>query len=501
MSPTRTTIRRKLMTSIMVTSGAVLVLTCAAFITYEIVTLRRGLVTGLAVRADLVGANSTAALAFQNPQDATTVLETFRGDPRVVAAAVYDAEGRLFAWYPPEASPATYPATPAPQGHRFGSKDIVVYRPVLEDGRRLGTVYLRFSLSVLSERYRAYSILVPIVLACAILLAFVLSSWLQRRITAPLQNLADSAREITETRDYSRRPTEQTDDEIGVLTDSFNDMLDEIQRREQNLEQDVADRTAELEAANHELKAANRELEAFSYSVSHDLRAPLRAIDGFSNLLLEDYADRVGDEGRRYLERVRGATRSMSQLIDDLLNLARLSKAEVQRQRVDLSALGREVARSLTQAQPERDVLFQIADGLSVDGDPQLLKVVVDNLLRNAWKFTSKHPSARIELGRTHADGTLAYFVRDDGAGFDMAHEKHLFQPFHRLHPPQQFEGTGVGLATVQRVIERHGGHVWADAGVEKGATFYFTLWDKPTADPAAPSGRPSTPVPQVSRT
>jgi light-regulated signal transduction histidine kinase (bacteriophytochrome) len=278
----------------------------------------------------------------------------------------------------------------------------------------------------------------------------------------------------------------ETDDEIGLLADSFNDMLDQIQQREGALQASEAryrQLNAELEqrvtARTAELAAANKELEAFSYSVSHDLRAPLRAVDGFSKALLDECGSKLEVTGRGYLERVRGAARHMGQLIDDLLNLARLSRADMHRQPVNLTALARDVAGSLRQGQPERRVHFDIAEGLTAEGDAPLLAVVLDNLMRNAWKFTSKHETARIELGRKQDNGVPAYFIRDDGAGFDMAHANLLFAPFQRLHRQADFEGTGVGLATVQRIIQRHRGRLWAEGVVEGGATFYFTLWER----------------------
>jgi light-regulated signal transduction histidine kinase (bacteriophytochrome) len=231
----------------------------------------------------------------------------------------------------------------------------------------------------------------------------------------------------------------------------------------------VADRTTQLEAAN-------RELEAFSYSVSHDLRAPLRGIDGFSQALLEDYSEQLDDHGRDYLRRVRAATQRMSGLIDDLLNLSRITRSELRREAVDLSALVRSIAEQLRQAQPERHVEFRIADGLTAQGDPRLLRIALENLLGNAWKFTAKTADAVVEFGLTRAGGDDVYFVRDNGAGFDMAYAGKLFGAFQRLHDVREFEGTGIGLATVQRIVRRHGGDVRAEGEPERGATFFFTL-------------------------
>ncbi len=225
-----------------------------------------------------------------------------------------------------------------------------------------------------------------------------------------------------------------------------------------------------------ELERKNKELEAFSYSVSHDLRAPLRSIDGFSNALLEDYAGTLDEKGRHYLDRVREGAQRMGELIDDLLQLSKVGRAELQRMRVDLSALARAVATELQRATPERGVRVLIEDGLVADADRRLLQVVLENLLGNAWKFTTTVPDAVIECGVSLREGVPTYFVRDNGAGFDMAHAERLFRPFQRLHSEAKFPGTGIGLATVHRIVDRHGGRVWAESAVEKGATFLWTL-------------------------
>jgi light-regulated signal transduction histidine kinase (bacteriophytochrome) len=235
-------------------------------------------------------------------------------------------------------------------------------------------------------------------------------------------------------------------------------------------------RTAELARSNAELEAANMELEAFSYSVSHDLRAPLRSIDGFSLALVEDYAEKLDARGTDYLNRVRAATQCMGALIDDLLNLSRVTRSNLARQRVDLSAMAESVAEGLQRSHVHRAVEFVIEDGMTAEGDPRLLRLVLENLIGNSWKFTSKHPRSRIEFGRQVSNGSSTYFVRDDGAGFDPATAGRLFGAFQRLHSTREFPGTGIGLATVQRVIHRHGGRVWAEGAVEKGAVVYFTL-------------------------
>jgi len=242
-------------------------------------------------------------------------------------------------------------------------------------------------------------------------------------------------------------------------------------------EEKIKQLNADLEARAIQLEATNKELEAFSYSVSHDLRAPLRTIDGFSLAVLEDYGDQLDDQGRNYLMRIRTAAQRMAQLIDDLLNLSRVTRAPLNPEPTSLSTIAQHIIREMQQTEPNRIVEFSITPNIIANCDPRLMKVVLENLLNNAWKFTSKQNLARIEFGAVEdpADGRV-YFVRDNGAGFDMAYVNKLFGAFQRLHTSSEFPGIGIGLAIVQRIINRHGGRVWAEGELNKGAVFCFTL-------------------------
>jgi len=243
----------------------------------------------------------------------------------------------------------------------------------------------------------------------------------------------------------------------------------EVLKLNNELETRVVERTRELEEAY-------KGLESFAYSVAHDLRSPLRGINGFASILVEDYADKLDTAARGYLERIRVGTERMGTLIDDLSTLTRVSRAPVERAQFDFSELAQEVAEGLKSAEPSRQAEFVIAPNMRANGDHGLLRIALDNLLGNAWKFTSKRPSARIEIGMDLCDGEATYFVRDNGIGFDPAFAQKLFKQFERLHPTDEYEGTGVGLALVDRVVRRHGGRIWANAAVGQGATFYFRL-------------------------
>ena len=243
----------------------------------------------------------------------------------------------------------------------------------------------------------------------------------------------------------------------------------EINEINLKLEMRVKERTAELELAN-------KDLEAFAYSVSHDLRTPLRAIEGFANILADDYSNVLDELARNYLSRIRSASYHMGEIIENMLLLSRVKRSEIRPVYFDLGEMAQSIAGELSASEPERDVKFNIQKGLMVKADLSLLKIALSNLIGNAWKYTGKHASANIEFGAKEENGEKIFYVKDDGAGFDMDYADKLFHPFNRLHTSSEFSGTGIGLATVQRIIGRHGGRIWVEAEVEKGAAFYFTL-------------------------
>lgn len=466
----------------MLVSGAALLLSCAAFVAYDRVTFRETMVQDLSTQAQIIGANSVSALLFDDPEAGERTLSAVQASPHVVFAGIYASDGRLFAAYPPAGSGVgrPLPAIPAgqAQAQSFGGDDLTLVRVIRgEGGASIGLVCLREDLQGLNERSQRYAAIGTVVLLSSLSAALFISWTSQSAVSRPVAHLAETARIVTRDRNYSLRaaPT-GSGDEIDLLVNAFNQMLAQIQQRDaalqsahDELEQRVQQRTAELTAANHDL-------EAFSYSVSHDLRAPLRSIDGFSNILLEDYASVLDAAGQGYLRRVRGATEQMSVLIDDLLKLSQVTRASMVRKQLDLTVLARSIADEARRSDPDRQVEFVIEEGLVAEGDSGLMRVVLENLLGNAWKYTSAHPTARIEVGAHRHNGRPAFFVRDDGAGFDAAYANRLFGAFQRLHTTAQFPGTGIGLATVQRIIQRHGGEVWAEGAIEKGATFYFSL-------------------------
>ena len=309
--------------------------------------------------------------------------------------------------------------------------------------------------------------LMMVILAGLTLIASVIvgASWLLRRgVLAPIAGLQRAAREVA-AGNWNFRLGMGGDDEIGDLSRNFDAMT-----------QSLRDAFAQIERKNQDLAVLNEELEAFSYSVSHDLRGPLRSMDGFSLVLIEDYGDKLDEEGKDALERIRAASQRMGYLIDDLLRLSQVTRAELNVTRVDLSAIAREIADGIDREQSGRSVQWAIESGLSVRADLALMRIAMQNLLQNAWKFTGRTNRPVIRVGALERNAKKVYFVADNGVGFDMAYADRLFGAFQRLHHADDFPGTGIGLAIVQRIIRRHDGKIWAEAKEGEGATFFFSV-------------------------
>ena len=715
------------MAVILLTCGIVLLLTCAAFISYEAITIHKNMGRALETRAEIIAANISGALAFQNQADAMDVLSSLKKDPRTIAACVYDNGGQLFATYPANAAPNSFPTRPGEAGSHFDRAYLSAFCPVIRGNRTLGTVYLKSDLSALTERYHGYALLSLAILAGSLLLAYLLSNALQKQISAPILALSESARAVSDRRDYSVRAPKLGEDELGLLTDAFNQMLTQIQEQDRALSesearlravlnsamsavvvmdargcvldwnhraekmfgwsrsealgrelaativppryrdghqrglkhflasgegpvldrllelsalrrdgtefpveltvsvlktgevvtfcgfitdiserkqaeqqvllqataletaanaimitdrvgvilwvnpafttltgylpeevrgknprilksgkhspafykelwdtifsghiwhgefinrrkdgslrydehtiapvrsrdgdithyvsvmQDITERkraeeqihklNAELEQRVHDrtaqLETANKELESFSYSVSHDLRAPLRHIDGFVARLRKAAGASFDQDSHRYLDVISKSARHMGNLIDDLLVFSRMGRAEMRDLTVDLSELVKEIISGFADETRERNIQWKNDSLPAVHGDPSMLRQVMQNLVSNAVKYSRTRERAEIEIGCSQAAGEFIVCVRDNGVGFDMEYVSKLFGVFQRLHRSEEFEGTGIGLANVRRIIHRHGGRTWAEGKVDEGAAFYFSL-------------------------
>jgi signal transduction histidine kinase len=461
-------------------SGSVLIIAVLAFFSYDMLSFRNSLISNLRSEAQIIGANSISALTFDDPATAAATLQGLSRSPDVVSAVLTKEDGSVFATYgePDEANLIGKHVLPPndKEHHWLNGQRLVVAHRIMFQGSSLGVVYISAKLSEIGQRARHYLVIAGLILLFCMLAALLISAISRKIIAQPIASLAETARSISREHDYSVRAAGSTDSvEMSVLTNAFNEMLQQIQQSEtalrrsrDELEQRVEERTAEL-------RSANRELEAFSYTVAHDLRGPLDSIAGIAYLLSASPAQ-LDPNSYEMLQRLQDSTKSMAALIDDLLNFARASTTSVKRDRADLSAMARKIAADLQSIEPTRNVDFQIADLPPVEADTALMRIAVDNLLRNAWKYTSHHPRACIEFGAKVLNSHVTYFVRDDGAGFDPSRVSEIFQPFHRLHSKNQFPGTGIGLATVQRILARHNGEIWAEGAIEKGATFYFTI-------------------------
>jgi signal transduction histidine kinase len=461
-------------------SGSVLILAVLAFFSYDMLSFRNSLINNLLSEAQIIGANSISALTFDDPASADATLHGLSRSPDVVSAVLTREDGSIFATYgePDRANPIGKHVLPRDETehHWLNGQRLVVAHRIVFQSSSLGVVYISARLSEIGQRARHYLVIAGLILLFCMLAALLISAISRKIIAQPIASLAETARSISREHDYSVRAEESTDSiEMSVLTQAFNEMLQQIQQSETALRRSRDELEHRVDERTAELRSANRELEAFSYTVAHDLRGPLDSIAGLA-YLLSTGSTQPDPNSREMFQRLQDSTKSMAALIDDLLNFARASTTPVKRDSVDLTSMALKIAADLHSTEPARQVDFQIAAVPPVEADAGLMRIVVDNLLRNAWKYTSHHSHACIEFGAKLAGNETIYFVRDDGAGFDPSRVGEIFQPFHRLHSKNQFPGTGIGLATVQRILTRHGGEIWAEGAIEKGATFFFTI-------------------------
>jgi len=585
-------IKWKLVAVMLLTSGVVVLLTLAAFLTYEFFTHRKNAISELSGIGSIIATNSTAALAFDSPNDAAEILSALRSEPHIVLAGLYDKDGNVFSVYP-EGAAAELPPLSGDEGYVLKGQYLEGFLPVVQGDALLGTLFILSNMAEAKQRFQSYFILSGALALGALVMAFIVAFRLQRRISRPILSLARTAAHVSASRDYSLRAAKENADEIGDLTDAFNNMLSEIEEQNRelrarhvrlgNMVQGMADSYISLDAQwrvldiNHhalaqmnrrreeivgrilweefpelvgsifwteyhkvmrdrtptsfviyaenysmwidarvlpqddgiavfysditkykqaeeevrsfnqkleamvaertlELEAANKELESFSYSVSHDLRAPLRSIHGYMNIFAEEYGGKLDAEATRLINIIQHNARRMGQLIDDLLAFSRLGRKELMKGTISMEDMVDSIWEELLKEQNGREVEFTRASLPPAFADSVTMRHVWTNLLSNALKYTSRKPKAIIEVGGQEEEGRILYYVRDNGSGFDMRYYEKLFGVFQRLHSQEEFEGTGVGLAIVQRILNRHGGAIWADASPDVGATFYFSL-------------------------
>ena len=600
-----TPIQQKLMTVIMVTSGAVLLLTCTAFFAYEFFTFRQTTLRELSTLGEIIAANSTAALAFDDRKEAGEILTALKAEKHIEAAGLYDKEGNLFSTYPDTLAVSNFPQHPGDWTYRFEESNVSGFQPVIQSEKKLGTLYLKSNLNAIRERFQLYAGIMVLVILLSFLLAYILSKWLQQGISKPILMLAETAKAISIKQDYSVRAQKLGNDELGFLTSAFNQMLAQIQKQNvdlieseervravlnsalsavivmdakgiitdwnlraekmfgltskeaigmelaetiipsnyreahreglkhfmmtgngpiinqflelsalhrdgtefpvelsismlkannvftfcgfitditarkkaeeeilmfnQKLEQMVSDRTQELEIVN-------KELESFSYSVSHDLRAPLRSIHGYVSIFAEEYASKFDDEAKRLTTIIMNNTQKMGRLIDDLLAFSQLGRKELIKTQASMKNIVENIWEEHRRVEGNKNIKCEISELPDAYVDIITIRQVWINLISNAIKYSRQKELPSIEIGAEEKEDMVIYHIRDNGAGFDMLYYDKLFGVFQRLHSQKEFEGTGVGLAIVQRIITKHGGKIWAEAKPNEGATFYFSV-------------------------
>jgi PAS domain S-box-containing protein len=605
MKATTHAIQQKLINVIMITCGAVTLLICIAFFAYEVFTFRQATLQKMETLGQIISSNSTAALAFDDSKAADEILSALKAENHIEAAGLYDKNNNLFSTYPSDLPRNSLPLAPGFIGYRFEDGHVVGVHLVVQAEQVLGSLYIRSNIEILYERIKLYSIVAFLILLAGFVIAYVLSKGLQQRISKPILSLAETAKIVSKEQDYSVRAKKISDDEVGLLTEAFNQMLARIEKqtldlsegeermrsvlnsammavivmdrngkiidwnlraekmfgwtREEALDKYLADtiipaslrdrhraglqhyvatgnakvinqllemtalhrdgrefpielsisplktndvltfcgfitditerkqNEEEIKVFNQqlekrvqertqELESVNKELESFSYSVSHDLRAPLRAIHGYMNILTNEYTNKFDAEAIRLTTIIMNNTQKMGRLIDDLLAFSQLGRKELIRTQTSMTKMVLNICEEQERLESSRAIEFIVHELPDALVDTVTMRQAWVNLLSNAVKYTRNRENAIIEVGSDERDDEQMYYIKDNGAGFDMLYYDKLFGVFQRLHSQKEFEGTGVGLAIVQRIISRHGGKVWAEGIPDGGATFYFTL-------------------------
>lgn len=496
-------IQFRLISAILLTTFVALLVSSVAKVVYNLQDYRERVTREMVTQANILGRAVTPALQFNDVDSARRYLELFESNESIMAAAIYNERGVLFADYKlSDESKRSFSGVGSNVASVEGDS-LIYFTQINANNEIIGFVFVRMRYDFFSNLYGNLAIS-AVVMIVALLVSLLFSVRLQRSITEPLKSIVQLSKTLVETKNYSLRAEGDVGGEIGALVDAYNEMLDEVEERKKQLEvfnKELASEIQERLEAEQALKESeekimllnahleqrvrertmqleetNKELEAFSYSVSHDLRTPLRAIDGFSLALLEDYNDKLDEEGQDCLARVRQAAQRMGELIDDLLKLSRVTRADMSVQEVDLSKLAEKILEDIWGEDEGREAKIHVTSGLHAICDPHLIKIALINLFGNAWKYSSKKPFTKIEFGLRQYDGEPVFFVEDNGVGFDMAYVEKLFGAFQRLHSAADFPGSGIGLATVKRIISRHRGRIWAESSPGNGTTFYFTL-------------------------
>jgi signal transduction histidine kinase len=420
-------------------------------------------------------------LTFDDPQAAENTLAALRRSPHILSAEITRQDGKVFAQFRREETylPLDFSqfSGSGTNSYWYRGRNLFVQHPVVFEGRLLGTVVLEAETTDVANRVRQFGLISACILFLSFMAAILATSSIRNLITRPLSKLAGTAQVVSREQNYSvRAEIPRSGDEIAFLVESFNGMLEQIEQRDAALEESRSALERRVKERTAELSDANKELEAFSYSVAHDLRGPLQQITNIGFILQIRLAEADNHDSSMLVDKIFEGSKRMSKLIDDLLNLSRATSTSLHRRAINLTEIAEKIASELKAEEPERRAEFVLQKSVFAVADDGLMSLVIENLLRNAWKYTSKREVAKIEFGSRSEGAGTTYFVRDNGVGFDAQYIDLLFRPFQRLHSQSEFPGTGVGLATVQRIIAQHGGKIWARGQVNKGAEFAFTI-------------------------
>ena len=452
-------IRRKLRLIIMLTSGAALLMACAGFVTYEWMTFRGTMTRNLQTLGEVIGRNSAAALLFGDAKAAENNLSALQAVPAVIAGRIYTVSGQPFGVYTRTGSAASELPKPLLDGAVFTRGNLVLFVPIIHKGERIGTIGLQSDMQEMQHRLQRYAGIVALVLGAALCVALALSGRLGRLVSEPILNLVKTAHAVSDTRDYSVRATQFSQDELGQLTDSFNQMLAKVQARDDALQR------------------SNRELAEFAYVASHDLQEPLRKIQAFGDRLKMKSAAALGLDGCDYLARMQNAAHRMQTLINDLLSYSRVTTKAQPFAPVDLGVVAREVLADLEISIEQTGGRVDIGPLPTIDADALQMRQLLQNIIGNALKYRRKDVPPVVQVsGHGNGDAAVQITVQDNGIGFDVKYADRIFGVFQRLHGRDEYEGTGVGLAICKKIAERHGGRITAHGQPGHGATFVVTL-------------------------